>query len=445
MDDEAPVPEVTDEMAGVGLAWRDRLARIRSRPVVKQVSAMVAGTAVAGVVGILVTPIISRLYTPVDVGAAGVAINFAYVSVMICALRYDMAVIDSKTDHDAERAFLLGTFFLVLLSGLSGLAMLVCIRRNLFGLGILPLWSLIPMILVGILGGFNMMLRAWNVRFQRFREIAKATVQQAFGRAVLPVLLAPLKIGWFGLFLGEAAGRVLGTGALLKSAGKARRLPTRWSGYGTPAEALRKTWRYPVILTPSGIVDSLASTMLIPLAAQAFGVAAAGQLFMAQRIAVLPALMLNSAVGEVFHAKASKVYRENPSALPALLKKAIFGLLAVGLATVAPIALVAPTIVPVILGKKWLVTGILVAILAPATVFYLMTATSRVISVVGQQQKKAFFDAVRFLSLVGGFIIAPKLGYDIISCVIIYAVFECFTRSVYIFITFRSVKAGVRA
>ncbi len=427
-------------MAGVGLAWRDRLARIRSRPVVKQVSAMVAGTAVAGVVGILVTPIISRLYTPVDVGAAGVAINFAYVSVMICALRYDMAVIDSKTDHDAERAFLLGTFFLVLLSGLSGLVMLVCIRRNLFGLGILPLWSLIPMILVGILGGFNMMLRAWNVRFQRFREIAKATVQQAFGRAVLPVLLAPLKIGWFGLFLGEAAGRVLGTGALLKSAGKARRLPTRWSGYGTPAEALRKTWRYPVILTPSGIVDSLASTMLIPLAAQAFGVAAAGQLFMAQRIAVLPALLLTGAVGEVFHSKASKVYRENPSALPGLLKKAVFGLLAVGLATVAPIALVAPTIVPVILGKKWLVTGILVAILAPATVFYLMTATSRVISVVGQQQKKAFFDAVRFLSLVGGFIIAPKLGYDIISCVIIYAVFECFTRSVYIYITFRAVK-----
>jgi O-antigen/teichoic acid export membrane protein len=191
--------------------------------------------------------------------------------------------------------------------------------------------------------------------------VATAIALQGAGRAVLPLLLAALNPGWWGLLGGEVAGRILGVARLARGAGGRLLALT----VDRIVRAARRRWRYPTWVLPSSLLDALAVAVPLPLISEIFGVAAAGQFALVQRIAAVPAALVASSFADAIHAEGSRLRAAQVSDLRPLASQTVRRLGLIGAAVYLPVMLFAPLAFPPVFGPDWREAGVIAAILAP--------------------------------------------------------------------------------
>ena len=75
---------------------RERLFRFTARPFVRNVAAVAGGTATAQLIGILFSPLITRLYGPEAYGIQGVFMAIVAVGSSFAALSLPLADVDTQ-------------------------------------------------------------------------------------------------------------------------------------------------------------------------------------------------------------------------------------------------------------------------------------------------------------------------------------------------------------
>jgi O-antigen/teichoic acid export membrane protein len=122
-----------------GLAGRlsQAFAKLRRSAFIKNIFIVMSGTALAQVLGFALSPIISRLYSPMDFGVFG---SFYAVQGVIAAgltLDYSAAVVLPKQKNDAINCFVLSCMSVVMI---TGCCTLVCLCFPRFVLSMLGCW-----------------------------------------------------------------------------------------------------------------------------------------------------------------------------------------------------------------------------------------------------------------------------------------------------------------
>ncbi len=92
---------------------RELKNRVFSDTLAKGIFIIASGTVIAQIIGIITTPIISRLYTPSDFGVLGLFTATLSILALAGGFRYELAIPLPEDDKDAANLFV---FFLVLLS-----------------------------------------------------------------------------------------------------------------------------------------------------------------------------------------------------------------------------------------------------------------------------------------------------------------------------------------
>jgi len=69
------------------------LRRLAQSRFFRGVVAIAGGTAIAQAVGVLLSPIITRLYTPEAMGLWGLFVSFLGVASVVSTLRYEVAIV----------------------------------------------------------------------------------------------------------------------------------------------------------------------------------------------------------------------------------------------------------------------------------------------------------------------------------------------------------------
>ena len=67
----------------------------------KNIATLLTGTAISQLIPIIISPILTRLYTPTDFGDVGVFIGLASVLAILSSGRYELAIVLPKDDFDA--------------------------------------------------------------------------------------------------------------------------------------------------------------------------------------------------------------------------------------------------------------------------------------------------------------------------------------------------------
>lgn len=370
----------------------------RNSPNIANVIKLAGGSAIGQALVLLSTPLITRIYSPAEMGVFGLFMAFISFTSVGVALRYDLAIVAARDKFEADvlliTSIAIATPFVVLASAvLYGM-----IRFSVLGYVALPVWSVPVMFLTLMATGIFTSLRFWFVGRQKFGEIGLSLISQGAGRATIPILLGLISSSWTGLLAGEVLGRMLGIARLARGAWAEVQKTIAVISIKHSKQVLRNYWKYPAIFLPSSLIDALATSLPLMLISSLFGVSAAGEYFLVYRLASAPAALISAGVADVFHAKLIDTARTNKLLVHPLMKDAIQKLVITSFAIYLPIALVSPFLFVYVFGQSWAQAGSLMAIQSLAGITGLVVSPlSRVLTISKFPELKIYPDIVRLI------------------------------------------------
>lgn len=380
------------------------------------------GTVFGQAAVLLATPAFTRLYGAAELGKLGVFAAFLLPAGAIAALRMEYAIPLARDRAEADRllAITLGIvpIMSVLLAGcfaaLSGL--------RLMGFGALPpvnaIWMLIILIATGCFSG----LRMWSVSRGDFHAISVALVVQGLARALVPIALAPFSAGWYGLLGGEVMGRIVGVRRLFLDAREPLKKLSRALTLRLTLVSIRKYRHFPLVFTPSSLLDTLAATISVPIIAATLGLEPAGQFLIAQRIISAPGSLISASVGDVVHARLVEGARRSQLEVRSVVKSLAWKLALGALLLLVPIVILAPLYAEPIFGSGWQLAGVLVAVLGPYAISgIVVNPVSRALFLSSVPQLKLLADAVRLVLPNLGLVIALNRLESLAQCVAVFS------------------------
>jgi O-antigen/teichoic acid export membrane protein len=377
---------------------------------VRQAFALGTGTAIGQAAVVAATPIWSRLYDPIAFGKFGLVFSFLTATTVAVSLRYELAIPVARNEDEAQDLVFLAFLCSIPVSIFAGVIFLTLTLRGLLGFGAIEPWSAILVTVSFLITGSFSTLRYWHVRGSGFGNISSSLIVQGLSRALAPIILSPLNLGWLGLMSGDIAGRSfgirkLGTGVFPRLKRRAKHMKI------SHLFAIARLYRqYPLVFLPSSILDSLSGALQIPVVVAMYGLSVGGEFLLAQQIVSAPSALICNSLGDVFHARLIPLTHSNPSSLPRSVLTNALRLLVVASAVYIPVACLAPFVAAPIFGAQWLRVGEFIAILSPSTIIATMVSpVSRAILMSRIPQIKLLADIVKLIIPIVGLALSAYL------------------------------------
>jgi O-antigen/teichoic acid export membrane protein len=367
------------------------------------------GTVIGQAPFVLATPLIARLFPATELGIYGVAFAFVGIAAPVVGLRFELAAISARDDHDARLLLILSALAILPVTCAAVLTLGALKLLNVGAYGALSWWLVAVTGLVVAAAGAYSTLRCGFAREGRFNLVARSLTVQGLLRAALPLLLAPVAATAAVLLVGELAARA--SSVLLMAWGRGLR-----QGLGklaVSAQSLRiqarRYWKYPLLLAPSALVDAAATLVPVPILATYYGLGPAGKFALVQRLVMLPAGLIVGSVGDVFHAHAATVADSRTSSVSRLVRLTAGRLLLLALLVYLPTAVLALLTAQWIFGEQWADAGPIIAVLTPLCIAQTtVSPISRGLLLSGREEWKLLADAACLVLPVAALYLARK-------------------------------------
>jgi lipopolysaccharide exporter len=344
-------------------------------------------------------PIVTRLYTPIEMGLYAVFVAFIGIFSTPIALHYELAVPLPKRDAEAARVAILGLLVSAVASAVLGLG--IYAARDpllaLFNAGALRgfIW-LVPLGLA-LSGGMNV-LTTWAVRNKAFRASALANLAQGVGQSAPQVGAGLVHAGIGGLIAGQILGIVAACAALAGAGVPSVRQKTGRTVSVRLWVVARKYRRFALITVWSSLVNALAAQVPVIMLSSLFGAFAAGQFALSFRLLQIPSRLIGQSISRVFFAHAAEASRSGD--LAALVSKIFRGIFSFGLPSFVLVACVAPAFFRVVFGNRWVDAGYFTQLLMPWVFFSFISGALGILVSVLQKQAEELALQVVYLVVV---------------------------------------------
>lgn len=337
------------------------------------------------IVIVAATPIITRLYTPSEMGLYAVFVAFVGIFATPIALHYELAVPLPRRNSEAASVAILGIGVAVATSAVLGLLMILFQDQllEITKAGALRefMW-LVPIALVAT--GVMNVLTTWTIRNKAFQASAASKAAQGLGQTIPQVAAGMAHIGVGGLIAGQIAGILAAVGALGTAGVPRRNAKTRRPARTRLWIVAKKYRRFALITVWSSLGNSLASQVPVMMLASLFGAYVAGQFALSFRLLQLPLRLVGGSMSQVFFAHAAEANRSE--GLGSLTSSTFRGLFAFGLPSFVLAACVAPEVFRLVFGNQWEDAGNYTRLLMPWILFSFISSVLSVLVSVLQRQ-----------------------------------------------------------
>jgi len=374
-------------------------------------------------IGIITAPIITRLYTPSDLGVLAVYSSILAIVGIGATLRYEFAYALPKENDDAINLF--GLCLILLCITTTGFTLILLFGRDLLfnTFDLSSIEQYIWFLLIGFFGmGLYTMLNYWAIRQRDYGRITYTKINQGAGGSVCKILLGILSFGPVGLIIGHIVSQIAGITTLARAMWKKERDNLKaisWSRMKSVAKTYRS---FPVFNFPASIVNTM-SLQLPPLMLLAlYDSEVVGFYALANMLVVLPGSLISGSMGQAYLGEASKMVRERSRELRSLYVRTLKHLTAIAVPLIGIPALCAPFVVPFIFGGVWAEAGWFCLPLALAVIGDMVVGATSNLTIYGYNHWTLMWDIVRLSGVLLGFYISKLLGISVIYTLIVYSV-----------------------
>jgi lipopolysaccharide exporter len=371
--------------------------KLKHSPFVKNVLVVMSGSALAQALTLVLSPVISRLYSPVDFGVFGSFMAILGIVASGITLDFSQALMLPK--EDAEGIGLLATACLSTLT-IASICLVICIFAPRFVLGLMKgsnAW-LLPLLIVAIISsGLGQTFQGWCVRTKAFKKTSAAQVIRSVSTNGGQVSLGYMNGGSLGLIIAMVIGDVFSSLSMAKGAIRGLRAawPSFQSGRLWP---LAKRYRdFPLYSATTNIINSVSMGLPVFLLAHYFGIAFAGAYVFGLRLVQAPMELVLRALRQVLYQKTSETRNEGGRLVP-LYTKITGGLFLLGLIPSVMLVMWAPRIFSWAFGHQWYTAGLLARSLVVWLLFLFCNLPAVLFSQVMRLQRRMFLYNIALLS-----------------------------------------------
>lgn len=342
---------------------------------------LVSGTGLAQLIGIAVSPLITRLYSPSDFGQFGLYVSIIAILSVGVSGRYEMAIMLPKSNRKASQLLALCLVLIVLFSGL--LALGICMYHILFA-EMKPIGKWLYILPIGVLlRGLYNTLTNWTNRKKKYSALSIAVILQRISISSTQLLVGFLiAASIWGLIAGQIMGvmvSVLFLGGLVIKTNKPYIKQWNLVSIKKVAKAYKN---FPQFSMASGWLNTLSLEIPVLLLSFYFDANEVGYYILAKQVVQLPLGIIGQGVGKVFFQQAS-VVKDNADQLMRLFFSTIKKLALIGIIPMGVLLLFGDQLFSIFFGEKWEFSGVIAQILSPWLFFaFIASPVSSLFSII---------------------------------------------------------------
>ncbi|MGN6111636.1 MAG: lipopolysaccharide biosynthesis protein [Luteimonas sp.] len=330
----------------------------------RHVVTLMTGTALAQAIPVAISPLLSRLYTPADIGVLALFTALSNIPSAVASGRYELAIQLAKDDEEAINVAALSLVVAVAVAVILLLIVMISGQRiaELTGNKEIGPWLYLVPISV-LLSAIFTILNYLNTRANRFSDVAKAGVLKSVVLGALQLGGGALKAGATGLIVGQVASMFAANGRLFRNATQGRNISAIVSRQRMKQVAHQHS-RLPKFIMGSTLANAFANNFTGVLISSFYSTTTLGFYALGQRALSAPMQLIGNAVGQVFFQRASQARNRTGSAYK-VMKQARNALLAFSLAIFVPLYFVVEPLFAFIFGEQWRTAGQYARLLIP--------------------------------------------------------------------------------
>lgn len=389
----------------------------------QNVTIVAGGNAAAKLIGVLATPIITRLYTPGDYGIYSVFMSVIGITGSLATLRYSITIPIAKDEKIADN--LIKLCFLITL----GLSLLWLLIVAFFGVKIANyyqsdnlqqfLW-LIPLVFLG--KGIYETLNNWAVRNKGFKLITRTKISQTISSSIIKIGFGLLKVAPLGLFLGHITQEAAGIRSIASKLKKAKPLLFRDTSWKEIKSVAIRYKDFPLVQSWSQLLLALGAQMPILLLGLFYDADVVGVFGLAFSMISLPMDLIGQSVAQVYYAEISRFGKENARKTYNLSISLIKKLFIIGLLPVGLLIAFAPWIFKIVFGPEWIDSGLYASILSIMILtHFISNPIANIFNVYEEQKMQLLLNIVRVVLIILVFWVSSKLAFSPIHTIGLYS------------------------
>lgn len=402
----------------------------------KKVMTLVTGTSIAQAIPILISPILTRLFTPEEFGILALYLAITAILGVASTGKYELAILLPEKDEDAAQLTWLSIIITTIFSIICLLALLPLgdYITQATGNTSLGIWLyFIPLSVM--LTGLYQSIHYWCNRRAQYKSIAFARISRTSTTALLQVGAGLATLKQAGLIIGSIAGQAISCVALAMQT-------TKHSPLVKPEKSqmmsLAKRYiRFPKFLIIGHSINTGAQQAPMIILPMLFSPVIAGFYILIQRVVRLPMSIIASAIGDVFKEQAAKDFAKTgqckqiyASTLKKLLILAIPGFVV--------FALIAPWAFSFIFGDEWAIAGTYAQILTPLFFTqFISSPLSAMYMIAEKQSKDLMLQIALCICAIAPFLAGYLFELDITLVLWLFSLSYAAVYTINLFITYK--------
>jgi O-antigen/teichoic acid export membrane protein len=407
-------------------AFRQHAAR---RSFAWNVSVMLAGTIVGQGISILLSPILTRVFTPSEFGYLSVYSSVLFIVCVVASLGLELAIPIASCELEAANLLALCGISLVATTVLVTFAIYALPPDLLASLWIGDLASYRYLLPIGFacLGSYYIMV-AIATRAAAFQDIARTRISQGLSGPLSQLVLGLLHFGTPGLAIGFVIGQSSGTLLLYWRVVVRLRAFSGVSWHGIVA-AVRRYIHFPLFASWARMLDMAGSgTVLFVLFSTCYSSDIAGFMFLSDRVISRPLLVVSTSLLQVFVGEAGHSLNHDPAALRRRFYQVMPRQFLLSLGWILLANLIAARAFPLLFGEQWAAA---IPYLHAGSAAYLGLAVlhpvSTMLQMLERQVAAAVWQVFRVVLVIGGFMIGWRSGLPAVTTLWICSILQLFS------------------
>jgi lipopolysaccharide exporter len=380
----------------------------------KDVALIVGGTTIAQVIGILTSPIITRLFGAEAFGLSALFASLVNTIVVISCLRYEFTIMLPKKDEEAINLLAVSliintTISFILIPTMWFLGQDIADILNAPNLA-QYLW-LVPL-MVFLTGSFQA-INYWNSRKRQFRRLSTAQVSKAASNAGSQILFGYAGLATGGSLIGASIiGQSFATFTLgIRVWWEDRKLMKGAVNRKVMKGLMREYRDFPIFDLWSGLINALSLQLPIIILSIYFTTAVVGHYSIGLLVLQLPISFIGQAIAKVFYQRAAAAYHVSLAALASITEQVIKRLFLIGVFPILVLTLIGQDLFIVVFGPEWGEAGLFSQILSIwILVIFISTPLSSILNVTKRMRLMLVFNIVLILVRSASLIWGGVLG-----------------------------------
>ncbi len=272
----------------------------------KNIITLSSGTAISGLIPVIGSLFIMKLYTPEDYGLLAMYMAIYAVLSVVSTGRYELSIVIPKEDDEAASLthLSISISFVFNLLVLGVLLFLDLIGLEIESLNKLGIWKYALPMSSFFLGSFNALFY-WQNRTSKYKRMAFSRIANNAFTTGFQLLGAWFNPAFSTLIFGRIVGRFSSLIVLLQNPPK---MSTSW--IQSMIDAGRRYAKFPLHLTLSYFLNALYQQIPILFISYLYAPEYTGYLALAMQVIVVPNVLVSSALGDVFRQRAAADYNQ---------------------------------------------------------------------------------------------------------------------------------------